>query len=35
MQVMGLEAIYSKRNLSQPGEPETKFPYLMKVLDIA
>lgn len=31
---MGLEAIYPKKNLSQPGEPETKFPYLMHNLKI-
>jgi len=34
MQEMGLEAIYPKRNLSQPGEPEIKFPYLMRTLKI-
>jgi putative transposase len=34
MQEMGLEAIYPKRNLSQPGEPEAKFPYLMRTLKI-
>lgn len=30
MQEMGLEAIYPKKNLSKPGEPEVRFPYLMK-----
>lgn len=34
MQEMGLEAVYPKKNLSQPGEPETKFPYLMRTLKI-
>lgn len=34
MQDMGLEAIYPKRNLSRPGEPEAKFPYLMRTLKI-
>lgn len=34
MQEMGLEAIYPKKNLSQPGEPEVRFPYLMNGLKI-
>jgi putative transposase len=34
MQEMGLEGIYPKKNLSQPGEPEVKFPYLMNNLKI-
>lgn len=34
MQEMGLEAIYPKRNLSKPGDPEVKYPYLMKGLTI-
>lgn len=34
MQEMGLEAIYPKRNLSRPGEPEVKYPYLMRSLKI-
>jgi putative transposase len=34
MREMGLEAIYPKRNLSKPGEPEIKFPYLMRGLSI-
>lgn len=34
MQEMGLEAIYPKKNLSKPGEPEVKYPYLMRGLKI-
>jgi putative transposase len=34
MQKMGLEAIYPKRNLSQPGKPSERFPYLLKGLAI-
>lgn len=34
MQEMGLEAIYPKRNLSKPGEPEIKFPYLMNSVEV-
>jgi putative transposase len=34
MQEMGLEAIYPKKNLSQPGDSEMKFPYLMSSLKI-
>jgi putative transposase len=34
MHQMGLEAIYPKKNLSRPGEPPVKFPYLMKSLKI-
>lgn len=34
MYEMGLEAIYPKKNLSQPGQPEVKFPYLMNGLKI-
>lgn len=34
MQEMGLEAIYPKRNVSKPGSPEIKYPYLMKSLKI-
>jgi transposase InsO family protein len=34
LQVMGLEAIYPKRHLSQPGEGHEIFPYLLKGLAI-
>lgn len=34
MQEMDLEAIYPKKNLSLPGEPEVRFPYLMRGLKI-
>lgn len=34
MQEMGLEAIYPKKKLSKPGEPEVKYPYLMRSLTI-
>jgi len=34
MREMGLEAIYPKKNLSKPGEPEVRFPYLMHGLKI-
>jgi putative transposase len=34
VQEMDLEAIYSRKNLSQPGEPEVRFPYLMNSLKI-
>lgn len=34
MEEMGLEAIYPKRNLSLPGDPEMRFPYLMKNIKI-
>lgn len=30
MRLMGLEAIYSKPSLSQPGRPSERFPYLLK-----
>lgn len=30
MQEMGLEAIYPKKNLSHPGGPEIRFPYLLR-----
>lgn len=29
MQVMGLETIYPKPRLSQPGEPSVRYPYLL------
>lgn len=34
LQVMGIEAIYPKRHLSQPGEGHEIFPYLLKGLAI-
>jgi putative transposase len=34
MQLMGLEAIYPKRSLSQPGEGHRIYPYLLKGLEI-
>jgi putative transposase len=34
LQVMGIEAIYPKGNLSQPGEGHEIFPYLLKGLEI-
>ncbi len=34
LRVMGLEAIYPKRSLSQPGEGHEIFPYLLKDLEI-
>jgi putative transposase len=34
MRVMGIEAIYPKRNLSKPDAGHQKFPYLLKGLDI-
>jgi putative transposase len=30
MREMGLEAVYPKKNLSRPGKPEIRFPYLMR-----
>lgn len=34
IELMGLEAIYPKKNLSQPRQPEVKFPHLMNGLKI-
>jgi putative transposase len=34
LQVMGIEAIYPRRNLSKPGEGHEIFPYLLKDLEI-
>ncbi len=34
MRIMGLEAIYPKPSLSQPGRPSERFPYLLKGLAI-
>lgn len=34
MRLMGLEAIYPKPSLSQPGRPSERFPYLLKGLAI-
>jgi putative transposase len=34
MRLMGLEAIYAKPNLSKPGKPSERFPYLLKGLKI-
>ena len=34
LRVMGIEAIYPKRNLSQPGEGHEIYPYLLKDLEI-
>lgn len=34
MQVMGIQAIYPKKNLSKPDAGHQKFPYLLKGLDI-
>lgn len=34
LKVMGIEAIYPRRNLSQPGEGHEIFPYLLKDLEI-
>lgn len=35
LQVMGLEALYPKRRLSQPGEGHRIYPYLLKGLEIS
>lgn len=35
MRLMGLEAIYPKPSLSQPGRPPERFPYLLKGLAIS
>jgi len=32
MRLMGLEAIYQKPNLSKPGKPSERFPYLLRYL---
>ena len=34
LQVMGVEAVYPKRSLSQPGEGHRLYPYLLKDLEI-
>jgi putative transposase len=34
MRLMGIEAIYPKKNLSQPSEKDKKYPYLLKKLKI-
>ena len=34
LQVMGIQALYPKRSLSQPGEGHRKYPYLLKGLEI-
>lgn len=34
MQIMGLEAVYPKPNLSKPGKENKKYPYLLKDMDI-
>ena len=34
LQLMGMEAIYPKRNLSQPGEGHRIYPYLLEGLEI-
>ena len=34
MQVMGLETIYPKPRLSQPGEPSVRYPYLLRGVTI-
>ena len=34
LKVMGIEAIYPRRSLSQPGEGHTIFPYLLKGVEI-
>lgn len=34
MQVMGLETIYPKPHLSQPGEPSVRYPYLLRGVSI-
>jgi len=35
LEVMGLEAVYPKRNLSQPGEGHRIYPYLLEGLEIS
>ena len=35
MHIMGIEAIYPKKNLSRPDAGHQKFPYLLKGLDIS
>ena len=35
LELMGLEAVYPKRNLSQPGEGHRIYPYLLKGLEIS
>ena len=34
LRVMGLEALYPRRSLSQPGEGHTIYPYLLKSLEV-
>jgi putative transposase len=34
MRLMGLETIYPKPRLSQPGEPSTRYPYLLRGVNI-
>jgi putative transposase len=35
MRIMGIEAVYAKPKLSQPGDGHKTYPYLLKGLKIA